>query len=424
MRQTIIYVNKSIVAPQSSFYQDSFGGAPYGYDTFYNTLRTITTKIPSWTDSFATVKKSGRRLKPLAYTHTKTVNSFHQGNRQFYSRVGDKVWLSERRNGAMPFAFTPPSFLGVDADALRAAESKAVAKFLNKLKDSKFNGAQAFAESQQVHRMIGSFAVKTAEALFYLKKGKLRAAGEVVGLTVGKRAATRYSKKHHEAKSREDIDQMLSSGVLAIQYGVRPLIQDVIGAAELYAQKRVHDVINTARSNGSYQHRADWHAEPDEATKQNATYTVDVTVNYGCTFAKGSEVLHTLKQLGLTNPLLLAWELMPWSFVLDWILPVGDYLSSLDATLGLDFVDGYRSVKIVARESLYQHMAVSFPPSGNGTSGFEHSSSFNSREEFTREVLTSFPFPQLPRFKNPLSWEHALNGISLLAKFKKTVYLK
>lgn len=42
-----------------------------------------------------------------------------------------------------------------------------------------------------------------------------------------------------------------------------------------------------------------------------------------------------LSQLGFLNPLSVAWELTPWSFVLDWFVDVGGYISRMDFALGL-----------------------------------------------------------------------------------------
>lgn len=52
----------------------------------------------------------------------------------------------------------------------------------------------------------------------------------------------------------------------------------------------------------------------------------------------------TLVQLGshgLTNPLALAWELFPMSFVINWFLPIGNFLAGLSTPFGMEFRDGY-----------------------------------------------------------------------------------
>jgi hypothetical protein len=38
------------------------------------------------------------------------------------------------------------------------------------------------------------------------------------------------------------------------------------------------------------------------------------------------EELSALRQMGLANPLTIIWERIPWSFVIDWVLPIGSYL--------------------------------------------------------------------------------------------------
>lgn len=53
----------------------------------------------------------------------------------------------------------------------------------------------------------------------------------------------------------------------------------------------------------------------------------------------------TFQQIGLTNPLLLGWELIPFSFVADWFIQVGDYLETLDALIGVKRIAITRSVK-------------------------------------------------------------------------------
>jgi hypothetical protein len=42
------------------------------------------------------------------------------------------------------------------------------------------------------------------------------------------------------------------------------------------------------------------------------------------------EELSVPRQLGLEDPLSIAWELTPWSFVIDWFFPFGNYLSNLN----------------------------------------------------------------------------------------------
>lgn len=46
---------------------------------------------------------------------------------------------------------------------------------------------------------------------------------------------------------------------------------------------------------------------------------------------------YVANQLGVVNPALVAWELVPFSFVIDWFLPVGRFLESYTDTIGWSY---------------------------------------------------------------------------------------
>jgi len=49
--------------------------------------------------------------------------------------------------------------------------------------------------------------------------------------------------------------------------------------------------------------------------------------------------------LGLTDPLSIAWEVTPWSFVVDWFLPIGSYLEALNFIPSLSGASGQTTIK-------------------------------------------------------------------------------
>lgn len=392
--------------------------------------RAIRVKTPAVTAGYRQLKKSHSLVRPLPYVNKTNLSYSLWGVSTIWSNrkqvtpwytIDEGKWRYLHVAGLCSWTYGFPVYGETIAQLKERADKRAVIKLLNKAKDSKFNGAVAFAESKQTSRLIGDFAVTMAKVLKNLRHGDLVSAGRAVGLTIGKRAATRYRKRHKGVKSKDDIDQMLASGVLSIQYGVRPLISDVIGAAELFAQKVVFENLNRVKAS-SREEFDETVVFKSGATTQTCTRKGFVEVTYASYFAKGSEIVHTLKQLGLTNPALVAWELLPWSFVIDWVFPFGNYLSSLDATLGLDFKAGYRATRLSFVETREQ--VIKEKPVDYGDWLEETSREKYIVDEFDRIVLAGFPSPSLPSFKNPLSWEHALNGISLLATFKKSVYVK
>lgn len=395
-------------------------GSYYSRELYANTFSKLTPKV---TPSYRVIKKLGMRLKPLAYEIFKKTNSVNWG----YEYTTNGRTLSSYTVGPIAVFSGSPTLIFDSEVYKQQAQKLAVTKFLLGIKDGKFSATQAYAESQQLQRLVGSTTVTLAAVFQHLRRGQLSAAGSRLGLIIGKRQHARYTRDYKRIKTDADIDRLLANGVLAVQYGIRPLISDVIGAAELYAQKQCAEVVNTFKStvnlkvddrrSGTY---VNAYGYGTQMRSMIVSGTVRVTI--GCTFEKGSEVVHTLKQLGFSNPLLLAWELLPWSFVIDWFIPFGNYLSSIDATLGLEFKDGYTSVRTSLACTTDQGASTR---AGYGSfQAFGASQKLDIEQSFVRTVQTGFVSPRLPQFKNPLSWEHAVNGIALLTGFKKTAYRK
>lgn len=126
---------------------------------------------------------------------------------------------------------------------------------------------------------------------------------------------------------------------------------------------------------------------------------------YSAHYWWSSPELHRLTQLGFTNPLLIAWDLVPYSFVLDWLIPVGDVLNAFSAYLGAEFVSGFNTEFAEAKFSIAPDMTQfgDFPR--------VHSWDFYVRT-YNRQAIFSFPRP-LPYIKNPFSTTHLINAVAL-----------
>lgn len=61
----------------------------------------------------------------------------------------------------------------------------------------------------------------------------------------------------------------------------------------------------------------------------------------GATIKLVNPNLFLLQQLGVLNPLSIAWEVVPFSFVVDWFTGFGTYLNALTDWVGLDVTDPY-----------------------------------------------------------------------------------
>jgi hypothetical protein len=100
--------------------------------------------------------------------------------------------------------------------------------------------------------------------------------------------------------------------------------------------------------------------------------------------------------------------------VVDWFLPVGNWLSTLDADFGWDFHSGTLT-KFSRGGSSSIFTRSGFIP---GDVKVDFSGDYYSAKGFsmTRTVYSSASWGGIPRFKNPLSSQHIANALSLLVQ--------
>jgi hypothetical protein len=118
--------------------------------------------------------------------------------------------------------------------------------------------------------------------------------------------------------------------------------------------------------------------------------------------------LDSLDGSGVLNPLSVAWELVPYSFVVDWFVPVGNVLESLTASAGLDLAAGYITQKWDAS------FQTSLHDLGPGTSVILPGSMNIRYFRMQREVLHGFPMPRLYAKNNPFTSTHIASAVALI----------
>lgn len=111
----------------------------------------------------------------------------------------------------------------------------------------------------------------------------------------------------------------------------------------------------------------------------------------------------------LGNPAELGWEVVPFSFVLDWHLDVGGYLSSLDALKGVSFSTG-----TVSRKWDYQISTR------DAINGFRLIDKYKDhRKHHERIAVGAIPMPSFPSWEPSGSWRRLMHGVSLLTAINK-----
>lgn len=112
----------------------------------------------------------------------------------------------------------------------------------------------------------------------------------------------------------------------------------------------------------------------------------------------------------LGNPGEWLWEATPFSFVLDWVINVGDYLAALDALKGVQIVAG--TVTNKARFYGVDH-------STHSATGICQTPGTVSYEAHTRSVIYDIPLPSI-RWDPSRSWRTVKNGLALLTVLRSS----
>jgi len=297
---------------------------------------------------------------------------------------------------------------------VKGVEAAAIMKLRNKIKDSSINIAQSVAERKQALDMMARTVNRLASAVLAVKYGRFGQASSLLGMNYDPTLRKR-GKKQGNANAVAD---NLSRYWLEYQYGWKPLLSDIRGFAELIA-KSIHGnrpvrVVSTHTGKGTYNGETIVSLEYGSNGRiwEEIRGTHQRKVRHVVEFEIDSATLATLGSTGITDPALLAWELLPYSFVVDWFIPVGDYISSLSATQGLTFKRGSQTVVDDFSMST-EVQSTTFYGTDLWVVQKKFGKDITGRSK-TRTILNSFPLPPLPSPEPYVGAIRALSGIALI----------
>lgn len=296
-----------------------------------------------------------------------------------------------KRGGAFQFfdVYVPDGVLVPSVADITALQESAEAKALARLKGQQVNLSVSLAEVQATANTFGHATTRIAQMTRALRKGRL------------------MSEVWKATKTGKPVDD-----VLAYLYGVRPLIADVNGSLDELRKADTFDPFITVKASTR---------EDEKQIARNANpLDPRIATNEGFSgafvrldFETENNLLASMGRIGLTNPLATIYELIPYSFVLDWALPIGGWISSLDATMGFRFRSGSVStLRKVTTRTRPEHSK--FRPS-QGWSTYDAQFEITEKKVRFRRVRYSAP-PKVPfpRIRNPLNLSNAASGLALL----------
>lgn len=274
-------------------------------------------------------------------------------------------------------------------DIISNNEAECVTTLLNKLRDEKSGwGANVF-QMRDTATLVADSVLTSYKALKHARHGQFKQLFDDLGFRNSKAGRS------------------LGRKWLQYIYGWKPTLSDIKSGCDILSRHSVEDI--RKKVTRSVSHSFDKEVKTLGFTDR---YKGVVRTSSGITSICKSNFLDAVDSLGVINPLEIAWDLIPYSFVFDWFVPVGNVLSGLSASLGLDFVSGYTSttVEIVKTSFLNDASAISDSRFTIGDPG----SLIVSSKSFTRKVMTSFPTPEFYVNSNPFSTPRIGAAIALV----------
>lgn len=216
-------------------------------------------------------------------------------------------------------------------------------------------------EAKKTMGMLTDTANVIYRAMRSVRKGQFKKAATILGLkSIPKKTSRR---------------KQLADNWLAYRYGWLPLYLDMYGHATAIYDSLHKPIFFRVSGRGSEEftpttlfppfsniNRVNSVACNTVFKSQGAKYTYDVPhevhrryvadtkyVHVGCIFEIEDATAFTAANFGIDNPLNVAWELVPLSFVVDWFLNIGDWLGQLTAYRGLNYRTGFVTVETKTR---------------------------------------------------------------------------
>jgi hypothetical protein len=309
-----------------------------------------------------------------------------------------------------PFPGGPPNVPNLRA----IVESKAI----DKAKGEEWNAPVFVAEAHKTVDMVTRRATWLVDILRDLRRGRIKRALDNIIDSHPKTLdrIDRHGVIHRYNKAYgKNAPKAAGNAWLETTYGWQPALADVRNSATLLAEtletKRAFSVIRVRTNAGRRWVEVDNLDPVLPSALKKRVHEVDHSVRYTWRLRLG--LLDLPAKLGLLNPALIAWELVPFSFVADWFFPVGDYLETLDSSLRFFHLGG----TYTQRTEYHLTEVYSYTDANTSVSG----SSTGSRIELIRTPVTATPAPSYSDFPSKLGLIGGKKAVSAIALLQQNL---
>lgn len=292
------------------------------------------------------------------------------------------------------------------------AKAQALKKIYGTLADVDLQSLVTTAEAPKAFGLIADTAANCGRAFKSIRRGDILGAMKYIGLNDSRKANRMRKGMQREISSGRDLLQAAGSRWLELQYGWKPLLGEIESSVLVLDKqwaKNDADLYVKGRGKSS---------RPASTSSSKAQYRFKGKLSYEAKYYSKWRILdasqRTASSLGLTNLASVAWELIPYSFVVDWFLPVGSWIEAQTAMAGLTHVETCLGVKYDYEHLLYVDFAKNKQNQWKAV-GLAETVKF---DDYVRTVLPALPNPghmlRLKSIPDALNLTRATSALALL----------
>lgn len=352
----------------------------------YNQVYSSTANIPrdSWTNDFVTLTSvKGNRKSPSPHSFIHTTSAFLTGSRVrneivqtfepgFGTATTKRYFTASGPNGdACP---------GNDFMASNTAYNNALGKLYEQLRGS----VDLSIDAAEAKKTFG-------------KGGMIHTAAKMETYVRG------FSRK------------TLANRWLEFAYGWRPLANTLYeGIQQSYSRANALLLITARASDQEYR----------KVVSEQPGWTVSTEFSQRCRvhmflkYRPSNSTLDLISRFTSLNPVSIAWELVPYSFVVDWVYDVGGYLRNLETSMTVvgSITDSYQTIGWLNKTSQLKMSNGSTDVNGVKWESGSYSGTTQQTMK-VRSILSAAPIPAPPRFNVNMGSSRLLSAASLLAQW-------
>lgn len=261
------------------------------------------------------------------------------------------------------------------------------AKVLQEVAKEYVNLGSSLAEYRETGKMFAQFAETTHKVWHYFRNSKR-----------GKFFLDNFGKL---------TPCSVPAAELAYSFGIAPLAEDLFSAAESLKLRLGQPILRKISTQSRTNTTRDIRSTPHSLSVHSYSVEKEM-VSDRCKLHIPLNPLGPMN-FNFGNPTNWVWELIPFSFVVDWGIPIGQWLEDIDTLKSIGNISGTRTRKIqkvvTYRYRIQRQSGAWYTNASNGKV------SYKSHQRF---LVNSLPFPKLPRWNPSPTYHKVYRAVSLL----------